>query len=99
MVLYLKQRKQIALHVACGDITDVEIKNDKFIINVYDGMLLNLLNTGKKDIEEAIRWQGLEFEVDICVKETQTSKADIDVKRLQEIFEEVEIIKHNFNWR
>ena len=51
-MLYLKQRKQIALHVACGDITDVELKNGKFIINVYDGMLLNLLNAGKNEIEQ-----------------------------------------------
>ena len=98
-MLYLKQRKQIALHVACGDITDVELKNGKFIINVYDGMLLNLLNAGKNEIEQAMRWQGLELELEICVKQTQTSHAESDIKRLKEVFEEVDILKQNFNWR
>ena len=93
MVLYLKERKQIALHVACGDITDVELDKNKLIINVYDGMLLNLLYAGKKDIENAIRWQGLELDLEICVKELNISKAAKDIKRLNEVFEEVTIIK------
>ena len=91
MVLYLKERKQIALHVACGDITDVNLENHKLIVNVYDGMLVKLLEAGKRDIESALRWQGLELELEIVVKEASSSVADRDIKRLKQIFEEVDV--------
>ena len=92
VVLYLKERRQIALHVACGDITDVELGQGKLIINVYDGMLLNLLYAGKRDIESAIRWQGLDLQLEICVKEAESNVSQRDLKRLKEIFEDVSII-------
>ena len=91
-MLYLKERRQIALHVACGDITDVELGQGKLIINVYDGMLLNLLYSGKRDIESAIRWQGLEMDLEIRVKEMESSVSQRDIKRLQEVFEEVTVL-------
>ena len=84
----MKERKQIALHVACGDITDVELEKGKIIINVNDGMMVNLLKAGKRDIENALRWQGLELEVEICVKEIKTSCAQRDIKRLSAVFEQ-----------
>lgn len=93
VVLYLKEKKAIALHVACGDITDVVLDRGKLIVNVYDGMLVNLLQAGKREIENAIRWQGLELELEICVKELESSKSQRDIKRLKEVFEDVEIIK------
>lgn len=95
VVLYLKERKQIALHVACGDITDVALDKNKLIVNVYDGMLVNLLQAGKTDIENAIRWQGIELEVEICVKEVERSCAEKDIKRLKEVFDEVNIKDRN----
>ena len=92
VVLYLKERKLIALHVACGDITDVELKDHKLVINVYDGMLLNLLYAGRKDIEGALRWQGLDLELEIVVKENQTTIAQRDYQKLLKVFEEVDFI-------
>ena len=50
VVLYLKEHKFIALHVACGDITNVSIDSNKFIITVDDGMLINLLKEGKREM-------------------------------------------------
>ena len=93
MVLYLKERKQIALHVACGDITEVQLDKNRLIVNVYDGMLENLLQAGKKDIEGAIRWQGLELELVIQVKEHENSKAEKDIKKLKEVFDDVNVIE------
>lgn len=93
MVLYLKERKQISLHVACGDITDVVLENGKIIVYVYDGMMINVLKEGKREIENAIRWQGLELELVIAVKEHKDEKANQDIKRLKEVFENLEIIK------
>lgn len=92
VVLFLKEHRHIALHVACGDITDVELEGDKLIVNVFDGALVKLLTDGKRDIENALRWQGLEQKLVINIKETQYSKVDLDLKRLSEVFDKV-IIK------
>ena len=56
-------------------------------------MLVNLLKAGKKDIENAIRWQGLELEIEIVVKQPERTVADRDIKKLKEVFEEVSVIE------
>lgn len=85
VVLYLKERKFIALHVACGDITSVSIDSNKFIITVDDGMLINLLREGKHEIENALKWQGLEMEVEINIKENILSKSESDLNKLKSL--------------
>ena len=91
-MLFLKEHRHIALHVACGDITDVELDGNKFILNVYDGTLVGLLADGRREIESALRWQGLEHKLVINVKEVEYTKVEKDLKRLAEVFDKV-IIK------
>lgn len=86
VVLYLREQRQVALHVACGDITDVQIDNDSLIINIEDGMIYNLLNDGKRQIENALRWQGLDLKVVINTKKVELSSAEKDILRLKELF-------------
>lgn len=64
-------------------------------------MLVNLLQVGKKDIENAIRWQGLELEVEICVKQLAKDKVQEDMQKLQNIFEEVSVkeVKQKLIWK
>ena len=92
IVLYLKEHKQIALHVACGDITDVKIEDNKFIINAVDGTLVRLLQEGEKEILRALRWQGLDIDLEIRIK---------DIEKLQEVFDDVivEKRKNKILWR
>ena len=96
--MYLKEHKEIALHVACGDITDVAIEGDNLIINVFDGMLVNLIIEGKKEIEKALRWQGLELNVRVNCKQEVLSDADQDLKKLNEIFGNVKITHTKLLW-
>ena len=93
MVLFLKEHRQVALHVACGDITDVQIDANNLIINANDGMLINLLNDGKREIENALRWQGLELNVEISIKKENITKEDEDIKKLKETFGDYLTIK------
>lgn len=79
----------VALHVACGDITDVEIEDQHIIINAKDGMLANLLLEGKREIESALRWQGLDYAVKINLLTDEKSEADLDYERLREIFGDI----------
>ncbi len=99
MVLYLKEKREVALHVACGDITDVAIEGNKFIINLFDGMLVNLLYEGRRKIEQALRWQGLDFDLVINCKEQILSESEEDIKKLNEIFDHVRITRTNLIWR
>ncbi len=73
VVLFLKERKMVALHVACGDITDVEIDGGKLIVKVKEGMIVDLLKEGRREIESALRWQGLDLRLEI-----ETIKEKID---------------------
>lgn len=98
-MLYLKENREIALHVACGDITDVAVEGDKFIINLFDGMLINLLEEGKRIIERALRWQGLELKVQINVKQQVLSTSEQDLKRLSQVFDNVKITHTNLLWK
>ncbi len=99
--MYLKEHRQVALHVACGDITDVEMRDGKLIINVLERMIVSLLEEGKREIERALRWQGLELEVVVNLKEQESSLAEKDEKRLKEVFENVTIIekRNKLIWR
>ncbi len=93
VVLFLKEHHQIALHVACGDITDVELQNDSLVINVYDGMLVGLLQDGRREIENALRWQGLDLSVKINIKVEEKSQEEEDLQTLKKTFRDKLIIK------
>ena len=95
----MKEHKEIALHVACGDITDVEIQGDKFIINLFDGMLINLLEEGKREIERALRWQGVDLQVLINCKKIVLSDSEQDLKRLKEVFGDIQITHTKLLWK
>lgn len=76
----------MALHVACGDITDVELSGENLIIRTSDDFLIDVLNTGMKELENAIRWQGLNLKIQIVKFENITQKQDKDIMKLRKLF-------------
>lgn len=86
IVLYLRENKKVALHVACGDITDVELSGENLIIRTSDDFLIDVLNTGMKELENAIRWQGLNLKIQIVKFENITQKQDKDIMKLRKLF-------------
>lgn len=101
VVLYLKEHRQVALHVACGDITDVKLEDGKLVINVTERVLAGLLTEGKSEIERALRWQGLDMEAVIVIKEIESSEGERDIKKLNEVFDNVTVVekKTKIIWR
>ena len=65
VVLYLKEHKKVALHVACGDITNAKIEDGKLVIRSSDDFLIDILENGRREIETAIRWHGLELKFEV----------------------------------
>ena len=86
MVLYLKEHRHVALHVACGDITDVVIENGKLVILTPDNTVLSVLKDGLREIERALSWQGLDMGCEVKLKIIPPSKVDEDAKILEKMF-------------
>lgn len=86
VVLYLKEHKKVALHVACGDITNAKIEEGKLIIRSSDDFLIDVLENGRKEIETAIRWQGLDLQFVVIKFESDEQKINKDIKKLQNFF-------------
>lgn len=74
----------VALHVACGDITDVSIDSGKLIVKAKEGMIIEMLKEGRRDIESALRWQGLELSLKIEEIEVKVDPMEEDIKKLKE---------------
>lgn len=86
VVLFLKEHHHVALHVACGDITEVEIVDGNLIITTPDKTVFSLLDDGKREIERALSWQGVELCVTIAEKVYKPTQADEDKIALQKMF-------------
>jgi len=86
VVLYLKEHHKVALHVACGDIANPVIEDNKLKIKTSDDLVLDVLENGRKDIENAIRWQGLELEFVVEKFESGEQKVSKDIKKIENFF-------------
>ena len=86
IVLYLKEHKKVALHVACGDITNAKIEDKKLIVRTSDDFLIDVLESGRKEIENALRWQGLDIEFVVQKFERNEQKINKDVKKIEVFF-------------
>ena len=80
--------------MACGDITDIEFTNNRFVINVEENMILTLLQEGKKEIEKALRWQGIDCEVIINLKKVELSEEEQDILKLKNVFGDFLVIEN-----
>ena len=83
----------MALHIACGDITEVEIKDGRLKLVATDNTMFSLLEEGKREIERALSWQGLDLVVDIQERKKEPSKVEQDLKKLNKLFGEKVKIK------
>ena len=74
------------MYVACGDITDVKIDDKKLAIKTSDDFLISVLEDGKRELENALRWQGLNLEVEIIKFESVDQMRDKDILKLSKLF-------------
>lgn len=90
-MLFLKEHHKVALHVACGDITNAKIENGDLVIRTSDAFLVDVLENGRKDIEAALRWQGLDLGFKIVKFESTEQKIEKDIKKLRALFGTIEV--------
>lgn len=87
VIIYLREHKAVALHIACGDITDVEYANETFIINTDESFLYELLKTEEnlKELKRAFEHFGIKH-FEILKKDKKLSKSQYDLTILKDIF-------------
>ncbi len=86
VILFLKEHKHIALYIACGDIIDVNISDGILKILTLDQTVLEVLKDGKREIERALSWQGLDLKIDIMQKHAEPTQIEEDERVLQNVF-------------
>lgn len=93
VVLYLKENRFVALHVACGNITDIAIEGNSLKVFSEDSTMRQILHEGRREIERALSWQGLDYNVEIVEKVIPPTPEEEDIRTLKTIFGNKLIIK------
>ena len=88
LVIYLREHNNIALHIACGDITEVEVVNGVFKMYSTQDYIIELLSNeeNQKQLTAAFKWLGYDkFEL---VKKEKQKGAMEDIAQLKKYFGE-----------
>lgn len=62
------------------------MSNGVLTITASDNTMLSLLESGKREIERALSWQGQELVVEIKEKKKSISKTEEDLIKLKKMF-------------
>lgn len=84
VIFYLRQNNHSALHVICGSIDDVEIKEGVFVVKTFDSYVYSHLTEKANEsvLKRALVWQDLPFDFKI---ELVAKKADLQEKDIQKL--------------
>lgn len=85
VVLFLREHRLVALHVACGDLTEIALTEKAVVVTVKDAMTVSLLSDGRREIENALRWQGLDLSLEIDYKPIEKTEEEKDIEKLKKM--------------
>lgn len=87
VIIYLREHHAVALHIACGDITDVELNGTTFVINTTETFLYDLLKIEENmnELKKALQNFGIN-NFEIFKKEKTLTKSQEDILNLKQIF-------------
>ena len=86
IIVYLREHNNIILHIICGDITDVEIKDNVFIIKSEQKNIIDILNENSnyQELKKAFEFFGYEkFEI---VQSAKSLTDEDNIKILNKYF-------------
>ena len=86
IVTRIRDLKLSALHIATGDITDIEIKGEVLIAKTDQEYLFGIINKEEnlKEIENVIKFLGLKYKFKIELKDKPSEKINQDILKLKE---------------
>ena len=80
------KRTQTGCAPCClGDITEVALEADRLVVNVSEGMLAEILKDGRREIESALRWQGLDLKLEVNLMEAKDLPQQEDINKLKKM--------------
>ena len=87
VVLYLREHKNVALHVVCGDITEVELEGDRLILKTAEQFLYDMITSSEnmQEIKNAIAWQGLSLNVAVIKLKKDEELVEEDLAKLSRL--------------
>lgn len=91
----MKEKKQIALQIACGDIVDTRIDGENFVITTDDAYIEKILTEpqNKKIIEDALVWQGQKCNLIVNRKLKLAELQQQDIEKLKKLGLEIKVEK------
>ena len=95
-MLFLKEKKHIALQIACGDIIDTRLEGgERFVITTDDAHLEKILTASenKTIIEDALAWQGLKCRLVVNRKLKTSELQKQDIEKLKSLGLEIKVEK------
>ena len=86
-VLYLREHKNVALHVVCGDITNVELDGNKLVLRTEEQYLYDMISSPEnvEEIKKAIAWQGLSLELEIIKLKKDEDLVEEDLTKMSKL--------------
>lgn len=87
IVLYLRENKNVALHVVCGDITNVEIEGNKLVLKAEEQYLYDMVSSPESiaEIKKAIVWQGLDLDIEVIKLKKDENLVEEDLAKLTKL--------------
>lgn len=95
VVLFLKEKKHIALQIACGDVSNLKLENGKLIIITDEKYICKILeNTeNQKILQDALSWQGINAVVEVKRVYKTAELQEMDLNKLKGLGLDVKIVK------
>lgn len=90
IITYLREHHLSALHVACGDVSDVRIENGLLVISTDQDYLNSILNKeeNREEINNAIKFFGFDLKFEIKLLDKPSAEVEADLQTLREYFGE-----------
>ncbi|MBO4412895.1 MAG: hypothetical protein J5779_02660 [Clostridia bacterium] len=86
IITRLRDLKLAALHIATGDITDIEINGETLIAKTDQEYLFGIISKEEnfKEIKNAIKFLGLPYDFKIELKDKPSEKVNKDIAKLKD---------------
>lgn len=96
IIIKLREKHFVALHIACGDIVDVSFNGETFTINVTEDYIFELLKSEDNFAELKLIFKDFNIEkIDIVKKDKQLPFMEEDIKVLKKVFGDKLIMKQS----
>ena len=95
VVLFLKEKKHIALQIACGDVTNIKLLDNKLIITTDEKYITKILENAEnqKILKDALSWQGIYAEIEVKRLLKLAELQEMDLNKLKGLGLDIKIEK------